>query len=192
MALAGQEAEPRGRLQFRYSVPHAFAEWEELLNLDGLDAISVAVHIFLHAPIANAALSRGIHVLSEKPLARNAEEGAKMVAAARITGRVLDVAFNHRRRGDIRELRKNLLGDPKVESVSASTHSELGPRGLGSGGPDIPRPSPVTYSKLRTSPRPFCAWKADEPSSLRPIGPAIRKRLTSWTSWSMEPMAARR
>jgi predicted dehydrogenase len=49
-------------------------------------------------------------VLSEKPIARNAVEGQAMVDAARKAGRVLDVAFNHRRRGDIRAL-KGVIDD---------------------------------------------------------------------------------
>jgi predicted dehydrogenase len=52
-----------------------------------------------------AAFERGLHVLSEKPIARNADEGQAMVDAARAAGRVLDVGFNHRQRGDMHKLR---------------------------------------------------------------------------------------
>lgn len=184
VSLAGMEQELRDSLQAEYSIPNAFAGWEEMLEHGGLDAISVAVPTFLHAPIAIAALERGLHVLSEKPIARNAVEGQAMVDAARGAGRVLDVAFNHRRRGDIQALKEviddgglgrpyyakaswlrrsgipmlgswftnpelagggpladigvhaldyalHLLGEPKVVAVSATTHSELGPRGRG-------------------------------------------------------------
>ena len=82
------------------------ARWEELLDDDGLDVVSVAVPTFLHAPITVAALERGLHVLSEKPIARTPEEAATMVEAARGAGRVLDVAFNHRQRGDIQTLKR--------------------------------------------------------------------------------------
>jgi len=105
VSLAGMEQELRDSLQAEYAIPHAFDGWEEMLEHGGLDAISVAVPTFLHAPIAIAALERGIHVLSEKPIARNAVEGQAMVDAARKAGRVLDVAFNHRRRGDIHALK---------------------------------------------------------------------------------------
>ena len=81
------------------------ARWEDLLEVDGLEAISVAVPTFLHAPIALAALERGLHVLCEKPIALNGDEAQQMVAAARSAGRVLEVAFNHRRRGDVQKLR---------------------------------------------------------------------------------------
>jgi predicted dehydrogenase len=110
VALAGMEEELRNSLQAEYSIPNAFADWKDMLEHGGLDAISVAVPTFLHAPIAIAALERGIHVLSEKPIARNAVEGQAMVDAARKAGRVLDVAFNHRRRGDIRAL-KGVIDD---------------------------------------------------------------------------------
>lgn len=110
VALAGMEQDLRDSLQAEYSIPKAFADWEEMLDHGGLDAISVAVPTFLHAPIAIAALERGIHVLSEKPIARNAVEGRAMVDAARKAGRVLDVAFNHRRRGDIKAL-KGVIDD---------------------------------------------------------------------------------
>ena len=184
VAVAGMEEHLLAQMKSQYGIPHAFARWEDLIELDGLDAVSVAVPTFLHAPISIAALERGLHVLSEKPLARNGKEGKEMVDAARKAGRVLDVAFNHRRRGDIQALKHvieegtlgrpyyakaswlrrqgipmlgswftnpelagggpladigvhvldyalHLLGEPKVLAVSASTHSELGPRGLG-------------------------------------------------------------
>jgi predicted dehydrogenase len=105
VSVAGMEQELRESLQAEYSIPSAFADWKDMLDYGGLDAISIAVPTFLHAPVAVAALERGIHVLSEKPIARNAVEGQAMVDAARKAGRVLEVAFNHRRRGDIQALK---------------------------------------------------------------------------------------
>lgn len=187
VAVAGMEEDLLAQLMQEYSVPQAFPHWEDMIAVEGLDAISVAVPTFLHAPISIAALERGLHVLSEKPLARDGNEGRAMVEAARKSGRVLDVAFNHRRRGDIQKLKAiiddgelgrlyyakgswlrrsgiptlgswftnpelagggpladigvhvldyslHLLGEPKVLSVSAQTHSELGPLGRGGNG----------------------------------------------------------
>lgn len=122
VSLAGMEQDLRDSLQAEYSIPNAFADWNDMLDHGGLDAISVAVPTFLHAPIAIAALERGIHVLSEKPIARNAVEGQAMVDAARKAGRVLDVAFNHRRRGDIQALKEVIddggLGRPYYAKAS--------------------------------------------------------------------------
>jgi predicted dehydrogenase len=106
VAIAGLEERVRAELGARYGVEHQLADWEDLLDVDGLDAVSVAVPTFLHAPIAIAALERGMHVLSEKPIARTGAEADAMVEAARKANRVLDVAFNHRQRGDIQRLKQ--------------------------------------------------------------------------------------
>ncbi len=104
--IAGLEDDVRAELASRHGVERHVARWEELLEDDGLDVVSVAVPTFLHLPITVAALERGLHVLSEKPIARTPEEAARMVEAARGAGRVLDVAFNHRQRGDIQTLKR--------------------------------------------------------------------------------------
>jgi predicted dehydrogenase len=104
-ALAGLERDQRAHLQAQYDIAHAVDGWEELLALGDLDAVSIAVPTFLHAPIAIAALGRGLHVLVEKPIARTAAEAEAMVEAARDAGRVLEVVFNRRRRGDIQALK---------------------------------------------------------------------------------------
>jgi predicted dehydrogenase len=116
VAIAGLEEPVRAKLAARHGIEHQLARWEDLIDLDGLDAVSVAVPTFLHAPIAIAALQRGIHVLSEKPIALNASQADAMVQAARTADRVLDVAFNHRQRGDIQKLKEAIdagrLGRP--------------------------------------------------------------------------------
>lgn len=114
--IAGLEEPVRTALATRLGVERHVAEWEELLEDDSLDVVSVAVPTFLHAPITIAALERGLHVLCEKPIGRTPEEAAAMVAAAEQADRVLDVAFNRRQRGDVQALRRVIeagrLGQP--------------------------------------------------------------------------------
>nr|WP_115644449.1 Gfo/Idh/MocA family oxidoreductase [Leifsonia aquatica] len=105
VAIAGMEDEPRAALGEKYGVERRYRDWKELVADGDLDVVSVAVPTFLHAPIAVGALDAGIHVLSEKPIARTAAEAQTMVDAAHRAGRVLEVAFNHRRRGDIEALK---------------------------------------------------------------------------------------
>ncbi|GIT80792.1 oxidoreductase [Leifsonia sp. LS1] len=105
VAIAGMEDGPRDELGEKYGVGRRYRDWKELVADGGLDVVSVAVPTFLHAPIAVGALDAGIHVLSEKPIARTAAEAQDMVDAAHRAGRVLEVAFNHRRRGDIEALK---------------------------------------------------------------------------------------
>ncbi|MCL4544803.1 MAG: Gfo/Idh/MocA family oxidoreductase [Chloroflexi bacterium] len=73
-----------------------YADYHEMLKHKGLEAVSIALPNFLHAPIAIAALESGKHVLCEKPLALNAREAASMVSLARSRGLALMVNFNYR------------------------------------------------------------------------------------------------
>jgi predicted dehydrogenase len=122
VAIAGMEVDLLATLGAQYGVNSLFQRWEELIEVADLDAVSIAVPTFLHAPIAVAALERGLHVLTEKPLARNSIEGQRMVDAARHAGRVLDVVFNHRLRGDIQTLgaiiRRGDIGRPYYAKAS--------------------------------------------------------------------------
>ena len=65
----------------------AFERWEELLGSDAVDAVLIATPHYLHPPISIAAIERGIHVLTEKPVA------VTVGAAARVN----DVASRHPR-----------------------------------------------------------------------------------------------
>jgi predicted dehydrogenase len=112
VALAGRETEPLGRLgdQFAVAPDLRFDDWSDLVASADLDVLSIAAPTTLHAPIAIAALDAGVHVLSEKPLAESAEAGERMVQAAERNQRVLDVSFNHRRRGVVKALKGLLDG----------------------------------------------------------------------------------
>ena len=108
VALAGMETEPMQRLGDEYGVAtdQRYADWQDLVDRAELDVVSIATPTTLHAPIAVAALDAGLHVLSEKPMAENAAIARTMMEAARRNDRVLDVSFNHRRRGDVQALKK--------------------------------------------------------------------------------------
>ena len=79
-----------------FAVPSIFADYRDLLALEGLDAVSIATPPNLHAPIALEALAHGLHVLCEKPLALTVEEAETMLSRAEAAGRVHMTAFNFR------------------------------------------------------------------------------------------------
>jgi predicted dehydrogenase len=106
VAIAGLEEERGRELAERYKAPHFFADYEELIARDDIDAVSVAVPNHLHAPIGMAVLRAGKHLLCEKPLALNGDEAKMMVDAAEAAGKVIQVAFNRRRRGDAQVLKR--------------------------------------------------------------------------------------
>lgn len=108
VALAGLDTDRCQSLAKRFDVPRVFRDYQELLAEDDIDAVSIAVPNNLHAPIVIAALEAGKHVLIEKPLARNAEEGERMVAAAEKAGKHLGIVFQRRARHDIQILKEEI------------------------------------------------------------------------------------
>jgi predicted dehydrogenase len=64
----------------------------------------------VHASITEAALTDGVHVLSEKPLAYDASEAAKLAETASGAGVITGVCFNYRHFPLVQELRGLLSG----------------------------------------------------------------------------------
>lgn len=77
-------------------IPSAFDSVESMLDSVELDAVSIASPPFAHRDATLLALSRGKHVLCEKPLARTVEEAEAMVAAAKRAGTICGIAFEFR------------------------------------------------------------------------------------------------
>jgi predicted dehydrogenase len=80
----------------RYHIPAAYTDFNELLEREALDAVDVATPNSSHAEISIAALSRGVNVICEKPLALNRHQARQMLAAARETGLKTAVNFSYR------------------------------------------------------------------------------------------------
>lgn len=106
VALAGLDTDRCEMLANKFDVPRVYRDYQDLLAQDDIDAVSVAVPNILHLPVALAAFEAGKHVLIEKPLARNAEEGVKMVEAAKAHNKLLGISFQRRTRHDVRLLRE--------------------------------------------------------------------------------------
>lgn len=74
----------------------AYTDYEALLADDEIDAVSVCLPNYLHAPVSIAALNVGKHVLCEKPMATSREEAAAMIEAAKSNGKKLMIGHNQR------------------------------------------------------------------------------------------------
>lgn len=72
-AVADGLADRRARAKEEFQC-NAYETWEEMVQSEQLDLVVNASPSHLHVPISLALLERGIHVLCEKPIARNAEE----------------------------------------------------------------------------------------------------------------------
>ncbi|MFT8321767.1 MAG: Gfo/Idh/MocA family oxidoreductase [Bacillus sp. (in: firmicutes)] len=74
----------------------AFTDYKEILELEEVDAISVCLPNYLHAPISIDGLNAGKHVLCEKPMATSEEEAENMIEAAKANNKFLMIGHNQR------------------------------------------------------------------------------------------------
>jgi predicted dehydrogenase len=106
-AVCDQDADVVGAASHKYSIP-GYGSWDEMLKRESLDAAVVAVPTRFHVEAGLAALRRGLHVLVEKPIASNLEEGRRLVSAAASAGRIFAVGHIERFNPAVRELQRRI------------------------------------------------------------------------------------
>lgn len=79
-----------------YGVPRRYTSYDEMLDSETLDAVSVCTPNAFHAEMAVKAMRNGAHVHCEKPMAVTSEGAREMTAVSRETGRILMVGFQRR------------------------------------------------------------------------------------------------
>ena len=90
----------------KFRAPVALTDFHEVLSRADVDAVSIALPTYLHAPVALAALKAGKHVHLDKPFAMNARQAAGIIAAAKKYRRVLMVGQNQRFSRDAQVLKR--------------------------------------------------------------------------------------
>src|SRR6478672_1668720 len=70
-----------------FGIPRQYATVEDLLKDGDVDALVVSTPNYLHASQTITALSAGVHVMVEKPMAMNAREAEHMCEAAENSGK---------------------------------------------------------------------------------------------------------
>lgn len=73
-----------------------YTDFQQMLDKEKLDIVSVATPNVTHKPLTLAALDAGCHVLCEKPMALNAGEAREMAEAAKKAGKRLMINFSFR------------------------------------------------------------------------------------------------
>jgi predicted dehydrogenase len=79
----------------QYGIP-GFYGYQQLIDSGKCEAVLIATPHPFHAPIALYAIERGLHVLSEKPIAVTVREADRMIDAAAKAGVKLGVMFQTR------------------------------------------------------------------------------------------------
>ena len=100
-----------------------YQDWHDLLDREDLGALLVCTPPRFHREPAVAALSAGLPVYLEKPIARTAEDAAPIVAAAERSGTVCAVGYQWHALDLLGELRGLLAG----QQIGALVGTSIGP-----------------------------------------------------------------
>lgn len=92
-AIASRDLGKARALAAAAGAPHAFGSYEEMLASDAVDAVYIPLPTSQHVEWAVKAADAGKHVLVEKPLALDAADIGKVVAARDRNGVVVSEAF---------------------------------------------------------------------------------------------------
>lgn len=109
--------------------PKEFKLYQDLLAMDGLQAVIIATPPQWHALPFIAALERGLDIYAEKPLAYDVREGRAMADAARKHPKqVVQIGFQRRQSKAFQEARQFIEsgGAGKMVQVDAQIHYQAG------------------------------------------------------------------
>jgi predicted dehydrogenase len=104
----------------------AFSVVDALIEA-GVEAVTIAAPTHLHHDIALACISRGVHVMVEKPIAPSVEEGRAIVAAARRAGVTLMVGHVERFNPAVQSI-KRAIKDQDILSIAITRVGPFPPR----------------------------------------------------------------
>jgi len=104
-----------------------YADFDDMLSSETLDALVVATPSKLHAPMVKAALERGLDVFCEKPFVLDVAAGVQLIELARSRSRVTQVGYHYRFVGAFKEaarlVKSGALGD--VHHVRAEAYGPV-------------------------------------------------------------------
>ena len=96
VALCDMNAEIAQQQAEEHSIAEIYADHRKMLKQADIDAVSVCLPNFLHAPVGLDALRAGKHVICEKPPALDARQARKMAETAKAGGLTLMYALCQR------------------------------------------------------------------------------------------------
>lgn len=92
------------------------SNWKDIIDNPEIDVVDIVTPNNSHAEIAIAAAKAGKHIISEKPLARDAAESKTMLDAVQKYGVKHMVAFNYRRTPAV-ALAKKIIEEGKIGKI---------------------------------------------------------------------------
>lgn len=122
----------------KFSISYMGTDYKKMIAAERLDAVVVATPNRFHVQPTLDALSAGLHVLCEKPLATSATDAALMCAAAKKAGKVLQVGLQVRFSGPAQFV-KGMVDDGELGFIYYARAQALRRRGVPSWGSFIDR-----------------------------------------------------
>ena len=126
VAIAGRNLEAAQEITRKYDASRTYRTHDELVADTNVDLVYVATANALHKDAVLAAARAGKHVLCEKPLALNLEDGREMVESCRNAGVILRVAFQIRLERMLHRVREivasGVLGELRLISFERTAH----------------------------------------------------------------------
>lgn len=133
-AIAARSEDSRQRAKEDHPETRRYAEYQEMLRKEDLDAVSVVLPSDLHYEVARAVLESGKDLLLEKPMALSLEHCTELIELARSKSRLLAVGHELRMSslwGKVKQLIDNgSIGEPLYALIELWRR----PYRLGSGG----------------------------------------------------------
>lgn len=99
------------------SRPKEFKDYNDLLDIKGLDAVFIGSVPHWHALHFVAACKKGVDIYCEKPLAYDIEEGQAMVRAAQKAGNIVQIGFQRRQSKAFAKAKELIHVDKKIGKV---------------------------------------------------------------------------
>ena len=109
-AICDNDLSKAQALAVRFEVRDTYDDIEEVLRYGKPDAVVICTPNHLHEIHVVAALSAGVHVLCERPLALSLEGVERVLQASEKYGKRVMVGMNHRFRADVQAVRGFLAG----------------------------------------------------------------------------------
>ena len=116
VAIASRHRERAAEVAREFAIEHVAADWQELVERNDVDLVSIVTPPATHMEITLAALEQRKAVLCEKPMAMNADQAARMVEKAR-SANVLALIDHELRFLNSRRTMRGMLQTGAVGSV---------------------------------------------------------------------------
>ena len=129
VAGADINADNLAQVKDQYDVDGLYEDWTEMLANEDLVAVDICTPNSLHYQPTLDALNADCHVMVEKPLAMNADEGQQMLDAAADKGKHLIIGFQHRYRAPVQML-KSMQADGEFGDIMFMKCRALRRRGI--------------------------------------------------------------